>query len=354
MKIAVHCDKQTYGSGFTPKWIERLEGKGIEVVKVDLKKTDDLAKVKQCQGAMWHWFHSPEDKKMALGILQNISECYKIPVFPNMHTCWSFDEKVLQNFFFIGSKCPHIQSWLFTSYAATKKFLSEEAQYPLVFKLSSGAGASNVLLLKSYNEAVHYAEKMFLNGIFPYTINEFSPTVFKFGIKYELKNLLKRIFYAMRYISQQEYPPLPEYYLAQKGYFYVQKFLPNNAYDIRITTIGKRTFGFIRYNRNGDFRASGSGVIDYDKEKIPLKAVKIAQEISRKYHFQSMAYDFLLDEKGEPLIGEISYGFADVAIYNCEGYWDEKMAWISGHVWPEYAHVDDFINEIEIVQRNNI
>ena len=44
-----------------------------------------------------------------------------------------------------------------------------------------------------------------------------------------------------------------------KDYVYFQKFLPNNKYDIRIVVIGDRAFGFIRYNRENDFRASGSG-----------------------------------------------------------------------------------------------
>ena len=75
------------------------------------------------------------------------------------------------------------------------------------------------------------------------------------------------------------------------------KYLPNNTYDTRITIIGERAFGFIRENRYNDFRASGSGKISYDKTAIDLKCVEIAFEISQKLKFQTMAYDFIYNER---------------------------------------------------------
>lgn len=68
--------------------------------------------------------------------------------------------------------------------------------------------------------------------------------------------------------------------------------MPNNPNDIRITVIGNRAFGYIRYNRPEDFRASGSGNFDVTKENVPIEAVKIAHQLSKQMGFQSMAYDF--------------------------------------------------------------
>src|SRR5690606_15154424 len=51
----------------------------------------------------------------------------------------------------------------------------------------------------------------------------------------------------------------------EKGYLYFQEFMPKNEFDTRLIVIGNRCFGIRRYNRTGDFRASGSGLIKYEK-----------------------------------------------------------------------------------------
>jgi hypothetical protein len=67
---------------------------------------------------------------------------------------------------------------------------------------------------------------------------------------------------------------------------------------IRVTVIGERIFDFVRYNRENDFRASGSGQLVYNHDLIPENALRIAKQISEENHFQSMAYDFLLRRTG--------------------------------------------------------
>ena len=75
----------------------------------------------------------------------------------------------------------------------------------------------------------------------------------------------------------------------QKNYVLFQRFLPDNEFDTRITVIGDRAFGFRRMTRKSDFRASGSGIIDYDIGKIDLRCVDIAFRVSQQLGFQSMA-----------------------------------------------------------------
>lgn len=84
--------------------------------------------------------------------------------------------------------------------------------------------------------------------------------------------------------------------------------------------IGGRAFAFRRLNRVNDFRSSGSGRIDYDINKIDLKIVSKALEISQALGFQSMAYDSLYDENGDVSFCEISYTYVASAIYHCPGY----------------------------------
>jgi hypothetical protein len=126
-----------------------------------------------------------------------------------------------------------------------------------------------------------------------------------------------------------------------KNYVLFQRFLPGNNFDTRVTVIGDRAFAFRRMVRDDDFRASGSGRIDYDSTKIDPRCLEIAFATSRKMGFQSMAYDFLRNEDGEPEFCEVSYTYVSSAVHNCPGYWDTRLNWHEGHYWPEHLHLID-------------
>lgn len=338
MKIAVHHACRIHEDSYAKRWIEQLQRKNIEVLALDFRATDIIEQIRGCQGTMWHWFHTPDDKMIAPKILQAIEIGLDIPVYPNMPTRWHYDEKVAQHFLFDAIGVPKVRSWVFTSHESAINFI-KNCSYPIIFKLSVGAGSANVLKLDSFSQAEKILHKMFTKGIFPYTLNEFSTLA---GSR-PWRSFLRRFYHAFRYILLKDYPPFPDYYLPQKNYVYFQEFLPGNNYDIRITVIGNRAFGFIRQNRPDDFRASGSGVISYSKQDIPLEAVKIAHKISQEQKFQTMAYDFLFSKQGDLLVNEISYCYLNQAVFQCPGYWDRELNWHEGNLWPEEAQVTDFL-----------
>lgn len=343
-RIAVHAQND-YENSFSIRWMEYINSTNdFEAIEIDLKKENFLNDVRECDGVMWHYRHTPQDKQIASKVLPAIECGMNIPVFPNFYTRWHFDEKVAQNYLFDAIKLPHIPSWVFWKYEDAMRFLESEKEFPLVFKLSCGAGSANICKLNEKNEAIEIIEKMFGAGVFPYTDNEYR--------NYSMDGLrnypafTERLNYAIRYVKNKKMPPMPAYWQLQKDYVYFQKFMPDNSYDIRITIIGNRAFGFIRHNRKDDFRASGSGKIEYDQTKIPLNAIEIAFQLAKKAHLQSVGIDFLLNEKKEPLINEMSYGFSAKAVHECPGYWDDQLVWHDGHVWPEHAQAEDFLNMI--------
>ena len=59
-----------------------------------------------------------------------------------------------------------------------------------------------------------------------------------------------------------------------------------------------------------------------------------------------MAYDFLYDKNRNLVLIEINYAFADWAIHNCPGYWDDKLNWHKGQKWPQTAQIEDFLEYI--------
>jgi len=340
VEIAVHSAPDLAEDNYAPRWIETLESLGAKVRVCDFRAPDIIDQVRGVDGAMWHFYHSPRERQAAPMILNAMETVLGIPVFPNLVTRWHYDEKIAQHYLFESMGVPAVKTWIFWDHNTAARFV-ETCSYPVIFKLSSGAGSSNVLKIDSREVARALVMRMFHRGVQPSTLNEYTPKRLPRS-RAEIRAWLRRGADAARYLVTGELPPVLHHHI-QKQYIYLQEYLPDNPYDIRITVIGNRAFGFRRQNRPGDFRASGSGIIDWDAEQIPEQAVRIAHAVSRDCGFQSMAYDFLFDSLGELRVSEISYCFLNQAVFECPGHWDRDLVWHSGQIWPERAQAEDFL-----------
>lgn len=341
MKIGIHHDRDR---AFSEKWREFLVARGAEVVVLDLLAKDALRQARGCDGIMWRWFHYQEDKQSASIILHTIENYLRIPVFPSVATAWHFDDKVAQYYLLAALEAPQPEAWVFWEKERAAQW-AREARYPMVFKLAAGAGSSNVLKVDAPAEAERLIGRMFDRGIFPMTMNEYRPPVLP-RTRREAKARALRVADAAMHIATGEMPRLPEYWWKpEKGYAFFQEFLPGNAFDTRVTVIGERAFAFRRMNRPGDFRASGSGNIDYAPAGIDPECLRIAFDVSQRSGFQAMAYDFLYKD-GKPVICEISYTFVDKAVYDCPGQWDTQLNWHPGNRWPQDVQAETFLNEV--------
>ena len=132
------------------------------------------------------------------------------------------------------------------------------------------------------------------------------------------------------------------------GYVYFQDFIPNNNSDIRVFVVGNRCIAVRRMNRENDFRASGSGIIIYDKEQIDETCIKLAFKTNKRLQMQSVAFDFLRNPNGEWVISEISY-CRDNKNHGHAGYWTDDLQ------WHECNNIDicDWIIEDVIAKINN-
>jgi hypothetical protein len=102
--------------------------------------------------------------------------------------------------------------------------------------------------------------------------------------------------------------------------FVAQEFCRNNAGDLRIMTVGEKVFGFARKNRENDFRASGSGMIEY-LEALPLDCVKLAHRVASECRFVCMAFDFIKNNQDRWVIAEMSYTFVSEPASRCRYYY---------------------------------
>lgn len=337
MRIAIHHHPES----FSDRWIDYCKEKGIDYKVVNAYDNDIIKQVSDCDAFMWHHHHADyRDVLFAKQLIYSL-ETKGIRCFPNFHTTWHFDDKVGQKYLLEAVNAPLVSSYVFY----TKKDALEwihNTDFPKVFKLRGGAGASNVMLAHNAREAKHLVSKAFSawGGYSGRSANIKERFRQYHEGKVPFLYVLKGIG---RLIIKTDFQKL---HPKEKGYVYFQDFIPNNTFDIRVIVIGSRAFAIKRMVRNHDFRASGSGNILYGQKEIPEECVRISFYISRKLSTQCLAYDYVFDSDGNAHIVEISYGFAVHAYDACPGYWTEDMVWHNGSFNPQGWMVQDLIDNI--------
>lgn len=289
----------------TASYVKAARKLGIRYRMVDCYDTEIMEQLKDCHALCWHFSQSSyRDKRIAKSILYS-AEKMGLAVYPNLHTCFTFDDKAAQKYLLEAVDAPMVKSWLFWEQQKAEEFLSE-TQYPLVYKKAGGAGSRNVSLLENEKQARRVLKERFASH---------GSLKDAFGGKTGLK---QRLWYFLKDDNSR----LME---RDKGYFYVQEFLPDNGYDIRVTVLGKKAVIFKRLVRDNDFRASGSGKICYQVSEEDLKAVPAAFRISERLELQTCAYDFIYNQKKELKLVEMSYGFVSAAVEGASGWYDADM-----------------------------
>lgn len=326
MKIAIH---HRPGS-FSDRWIAYCEKKSIPYKLVNAFDSDIVEQLSDCDAFMWHHHHAVYKDVVAAKKILFALEHAGIKVFPDFRTGWHFDDKVAQKYLLEAIGAPLVPSYVFYDKQEALAW-AKATIYPKVFKLKGGAGAANVRLVRSEGEARKLIGKAFGRGFPQY--DRFAALKERFrkfrqkqaSLFYVLKGI-GRLLYTTDFAKQQP---------NERGYVYFQEFIPGNDSDLRVIVIGGRAFAIKRFVRENDFRASGSGAIEFSRAAMDERCVALAFEVNKKLGAQSVAYDFVYDEAGNPLIVEICYGFAVEPYDACPGYWDEGLNWVEGGFVPQ-------------------
>jgi glutathione synthase/RimK-type ligase-like ATP-grasp enzyme len=266
-----------------------------------------------------------------------------LEVFPDTPTCWHFNDKIAQKYLLDAVDAPMARTWVAYDLQSALQ-LVDEVELPVVLKLRSGAGSVNVSLVRAHGEARRLARQAFGKGFLPVggVLTDAATRIRRARTRPDLSAMLLRLPRTL-YRIQRARMEAPK----EKGYLYLQEYLAGNEYDTRVTIIGKRAFAFTRNVRKGEFRASGSGSIDYRAERIDPRCISVAFEVARRVRSQSAAFDFASGRDGLPRILEVSFAYQAKAVYECPGHWDEAMGWYPGHEWPQDAILDDFLERLE-------
>lgn len=346
MKIAIHLDK----GSFSDRWILYCEEAGIPYKIVNCFESDIISQLKDCDGLMWHWMLNDYKAMLFAHQLTLSLEKKGINVFPDVNTSWHYNDKLGQKYLLEAIEAPLVNTYVFYTKKEALEWLGNTT-FPKVFKLRGGSGSVNVSLVRSKRNAKHLINQAFNQGFSHINrINRLKNRIWDYKKDKNFSTFKKALAGIARVFIPNE---IERFSHNEKGYIYFQDFIENNEFDTRLVVVGNKCFGVRRFCREGDFRASGSGVFDSNPNNIDIECVRIAFSVAKRIGVQSIAYDFVIDQ-GKPRIVEISYCFPLGAPDDCVGYWDDKLVWHDVTINAEIFMIQDFIAKCKKMDRINI
>lgn len=343
MKIAIHHIEDNSIGSFSYRWIEYCITNEIKFKIVNCYDSDIIFQLNDFDGLMWHWDQNDYKAVLFARQLTFALEKTQIKVFPDINTALHFDDKVGQKYLLEAINAPLVNSHVFYSKEDALKWINV-IEFPKVFKLRGGAGSVNVSLVNSKAKAKSLARNAFGKGFSPVNkLARFKDRLWHFKLNPTVFNFRGIISGLIRFFIPLE---LEKFSNREKGYIYFQDFIPKNNFDTRVIVVGDRCFGVRRYCRDGDFRASGSGLLGYDVNFFDKEIIKQSFSLANKLQTQSLALDFIWDNE-KPKIVEISYCYTMGDAYdNCPGYWDRDLKWHDKEVDPQRFIIEDFIKTL--------
>lgn len=344
-------DAPPWSNSASSRWAELLRDAGYEVRFVDVYRADILEQLCGCIGFMWRWGHVADMQRVAKRLLPVLEGQLGLAVYPNQDTCWHYDDKIAQSYLLKAAGIPIPETWVWYTAQGAKEWLAS-AKFPLVLKLYTGAGSENVRLIHTREEAEEWVACLFGPGILGVAGSK------SLTVDSTAKPGWWEHFQRVKYVARHGGLPVHTVHgeTLHRDYVLFQEFLDGNEFDTRITVIGKRAFGFRRFNRAGDFRASGSGKIDWDPHAVDLDFVRLGFRTALATRSQSCAIDGLYSPRG-PVTAEISYTYVSTAVYDCPGHWELRgdtdkgeLVWCEGRMWPEEAQITDFLGRLKAAE----
>jgi len=258
---------------------------GLEFIEMDLFSNDWITAAKKCDVVLFKGTMNRESIRILKERIYYLETFLGKTSVPNWNSFWHFDSKAIQREVaqLSGMKIPDtIVAGTSCDIELIKTVLPDE----VIIKESFGAGSSYVKSIR--NDCLR---------------------------RWRLRQWqLERPFYrvvcaCLRRIGIQ---PLRG---PQKV---IQRMIDNDGFDIRIVTIGERyAYFFKRLVRDNDFRASGSGRIDYSWDERYSSLLRRLLGFSRRMKFNTMAYDIIIGSDACPYLIEMSSLFGGKAMPDC-------------------------------------
>lgn len=313
-----------HSGSWSDEWLLQCKEMGLKHELVDWRKAGSFEHLTDFDIVLWHYSHySSDEMRFAAGMLEALSDS-GCKVFPDYAESRHFDDKVIQSYVLKGLNIPAPSNYCLHSKIAVEEWANRVGCFPVVAKLRSGSGSNNVILIHNESELSKYSSTMFGKGISatPSPFLKIKSNVASSKNAKVFYNRLKRapefLFTLMQSIGGQK----------EKGYVYLQEFVPGVDYDLKIVVVGDKLSFIGRSVRKGDFRASGGGGIFYDKKLVSKTLIDSAFEAAKKLGSDCIGFDYIIDPATQkPLVLEMSYGFSHQALLSSGGYFDRDGNW---------------------------
>jgi len=230
---------------------------------------------------------------------------------PRYEELWSYEDKINMHYLYKHHNLPEIPTFSTALKKEAQDFASN-TNYPFISKIPTSSSSYGVEIVRSQRQANRIIEKVFSNR----------------GRK------------------------TPWQYQRQKDYVLFQKFV-TAAYDLRVIIVGDKLFGYYRYPQKGDFRASGSGILE--KKEVPIEALQIAYKVKEAFNTTILATDLLFNEKEKKYM--IIESSISIGIDTCEqlkvneipGYYkrvsQNDFVFIEGRYWIQELALKEFLEK---------
>ena len=336
MRIAIGHDlveRATDGNpqSFSAGWKGLADELGVEAEVIEPLLPGAIGRIGGFDGFIWRYNFRQPWTDAGPRIMAVVEDQHGLPVWPARVLRETFENKIAQAYVLDAIDVPRPRTWVFWSEKAAREALGE-LPLPLVAKLSRGVRGEGVALIRTREEAVRLIKQMFSFGL--------GSMEFMRGGKARRFGKYSPMIEALRKgrIKGNH----------ERGYVIFQEFVEGNAFDTRVVIQGERAWASRRLNREGDFRASGSGVSEFDAKAISPAALALAWRVADAMGVRTLVADVM--QRGEaPVMGEISYSMASHVVREMDGHWrrgPEGISWDAAALdWPR-AVFEDFVAEV--------
>src|SRR5690606_6370320 len=222
MKIGIQKNPR----GFAKKWVEYCNEQNISYKLIDVYSNDAIAQLKDCDAFMWHTDHlSRKDYQVAKRLLTAVEHSGKI-CFPSIYENWHYDDKVAQKYLLEAIDAPLIPTYVFYDEQEALDWAAYTS-CPKVFKLTGGAGSSNVRLIHSEKDVRKIIRRAFNKCFIAFDQRKYflEESFSKYHKHKSLWKLLKSFRHLLKPLNKEWVNHI------EKDYVYFQEFMPQNEFD---------------------------------------------------------------------------------------------------------------------------
>ena len=293
-------------------FIEFCEKNGLPYKVFNIHRSGWLEEALSCDVIFWRPSNTQYSVREALYKITLLSN-EKIHTFPPLHDLAFYENKSLQYAFLAEKGLPVVPTFISHDYREALDFIRKRKRWPLVSKIKTGSASVGVRLLKNKREALAFTRKVFTKGI--------------------------------RYFWHGD---------RQKDYVFFQDYIQGSGHDLRIITAGDKLFGYYRYPKKRDFRASGSGLWAF--KELPDDALEMALSVRKALGLTDASVDFLRDPQGNLHIIEVSLftlisSPAQAIVNGIPGYYthssEKGFLFQKGFAWPQHLMLHNFLTHLE-------